>query len=280
MKLKAVTFLFLIASFGARANIYGKDNRVPFHAISDQKIKALASSSIAIVPKERLVSKYSSFILKGTSLQNLLNFCAEVPFAQEELIANCSGALIAPDLVLTAAHCLEASDAFEKYVAVFNYKQNSPGQKTFEVSEEDVFEFSKFEFYQFDQYRGVDLALVRLSRKSTVTPLEVDFKVPAVGTPLFTLGYPLGVPLKLADDSEIQSVDLLDQSFRHQLDTFSVNSGSPIFNAKTLKIIGVHARGTGTNYMPHPKRPCNVWDVGDTKKDFNEANFLSVFEQL
>ena len=53
---------------------------------------------------------------------------------------------------------------------------------------------------------------------------------------------------------------------------------SPIFNSSN-KIIGVLARGTGSNYEQYG-RSCNDWGRGDRDKDFSAANTVKSIENI
>jgi hypothetical protein len=79
--------------------------------------------------------------------------------------------------------------------------------------------------------------------------LEIDFDESySIGSlALFTWLSHLEVPLKLIHPMVKSQGILMTAALAHNLDAFSVNSGSPIFNADTHKIIGVHVRGLGSN---------------------------------
>lgn len=62
-----------------------------------------------------------------------------------------------------------------------------------------------------------------------------------VGAPVYTLGFPSGLPLKLADGARILSIE--GAGFRADLDTFTGNSGSPVFDARTHELLGIVVEG-------------------------------------
>jgi hypothetical protein len=97
---------------------------------------------------------------------------------------------------------------------------------------------------QKNEATGVDFALVRLDRTiPNHLPLVLDLDGGVKkGTVVYVLGYPLGLPLKLADGALVSSV--LDAGyFVANLDTFGGNSGSPVFNASTNQVEGILVRG-------------------------------------
>src|SRR5690606_21640218 len=102
-------------------------------------------------------------------------------------IANCSASLVASDVILTAAHCIDNSPGtrLEDYYAVFNYRQSDPFQTKFKIHKSDVFELKDKVYYRFDKYRGVDIALIALDRKANIRPLKISEEVPRRGTEIF-----------------------------------------------------------------------------------------------
>ena len=63
----------------------------------------------------------------------------------------------------------------------------------------------------------------------------------AVGDSVFVIGNPFGLPTKYADDAKIRS--LTQTGYVANTDTFGGNSGSAIFDAQTLKAIGMLTSG-------------------------------------
>jgi len=93
-----------------------------------------------------------------------------------------------------------------------------------------------------------DYALIRLDRKvKNHKPLAINRgrgleKV----TPHFVTGHPTGLPFKFVGNARvIKDVDGASAYFGTNLDPFGGNSGSPVFNAETLLIEGIHVRGEG-----------------------------------
>lgn len=65
-----------------------------------------------------------------------------------------------------------------------------------------------------------------------------------VGTPLYTIGHPVGLPMKFGGGAEVKQMAEGQRSmFLANLDTYAGNSGSPIFNGATNQVVGLLVGG-------------------------------------
>lgn len=80
--------------------------------------------------------------------------------------------------------------------------------------------------------------------KSLITfqlPLDTSAGV-SIGNELYVLGFPSGLPMKIADQAFVRSIS--DKGyFVSNLDTFGGNSGSPVLKSGTLTVEGILVRG-------------------------------------
>ena len=262
----------LFSSLSLFAAIFGEDNRTDTWKASGFH-QELARSVPALILKKNIQQlSEDQFLLKGRPLLDL-NFCSDENFAHEKIVANCSASLIAPDKVLTAAHCFVGNDyACSTYNVVFDYQANGASEVT--LNQNQIYQCKKMLFYQYDDFFGVDLAVIQLDRPVLDrAPIKISTQL-EVGQKLTMIGYPLGITQKVVDDGVVESINKGDNSFRHNLDTFSVNSGGPIFNQQGQQV-GVLVRGTGLNYVSDESRACYRWYKGN-QSDFAEANDLKV----
>lgn len=171
-----------------------------------------------------------------------------------------TGYLVAADLVLTCWHGWEHFQ-HARQLAVFDYVAGHgcdvpvdlPIASIVEVAATPV--FGPDEALESDRCVG-DWVLLRLARPvaRALTPLQ--FATPTPGARAYTLGYPLGLPLKLADGGRVLGVE--GATMRVDLDTFTGNSGSPVFDADSHALIGLVSEGQPgySDFAPNAARRC------------------------
>lgn len=265
--MKWLLFVFIIPQ--AFADILGPtDDRAP---ISEQsvEIQYLASSVPALIQNFRLQRKdQETTTLLGLPLIEKMKMCKEERFSEESITANCSASLIAPDLVLTAAHCLYGEDyQCPSYSVVFDYHGK-------EVLNENIYKCREVKFFSFDlRNAGIDLAVIKLDRiVKGRKPVRLSTQLKK-GEELFMIGYPLGISQKITTNGIVKAIFKDLYSFRHNLDSFSVNSGGPIFNDKHEQV-GVLVRGTGSNLVMNEAANCYNWGSEPEEKGFAEGNLI------
>lgn len=261
--------LLLVFSLPAYGVIHGVDDRRETTERGNPSLLLdLAQSSPAIIESKRLIPDGETFKTKGTPLSKI-GFCADARFANQTSVARCSASLVGEDLILTAGHCVD--DDFKKWCAeysvVFDFTKDSP------IKRQNVFSCKEVIYRNFEMPFGEDLALIRLTKKVPGrTPITISETPVSIGEKLSMIGYPLGIPQKIVDDGKVTAPSDSSVSFQHDLDSFSCNSGGPIFNSKGEQV-GVLVRGSGTDFTNPPGRNCYDWGI-DSGKDFTEANSL------
>ncbi len=259
----------LLLPAGASADnkiIYGADNRLDyFEAPADRK--TMANSVVSLWDAGDLEANGSKFRLKTTKFTDMIQeqagapLCATEPFREQPVGAFCSGSLVGEDLIMTAGHCITSEVKCKDTKFVFGFAVKSRGGKApAEVPASDVYSCSKIETQKLaasdttgnpmlDQLLGkisdLDFAIIRLDRKVTgrkALPVNA-FKTLKNGDPLFVIGHPVGLPLKVADDATVRDIGEGKAYFTANLDTYGGNSGSAVFNAKTGIIEGILVRG-------------------------------------
>ncbi|WP_127716482.1 serine protease [Halobacteriovorax sp. HLS] len=273
-----IAFLLLNSALAA---ISGDDDR---HEIIDAPvaIQKLSNSIAALVRKENVIPQDDgSFKLLGQSYVESLNFCGDARFVETQtIVANCSAFLVGPNKIGTAGHCIEHNGKVDisGYYAIFDYKVTSHNQEDFIISKEQIFELKDTTQYIFNFPKDKDVAVIELDRVvENRTPLTLSKDRVEIGEEVFILGFPFGLAMKYQDNGSVTRI--FDSSFSHDLDVFSVNSGSAIFSADTNEIVGILVRGIGQNMERDPDRNCNVWGGEISKGDYSgEGNLIELLK--
>ncbi|MBC7171155.1 MAG: trypsin-like serine protease, partial [Polyangiaceae bacterium] len=124
-------------SFGGRFEelIEGLDDRREPYESDDPAFAARALEvSVALVHSGDVTADGSGHVtLAGTPLADWVEgaqgapLCPDERYATQPSSAFCSGALVAPDLVLTAGHCVRTQAACDDTALVFGFAMEAPG---------------------------------------------------------------------------------------------------------------------------------------------------------
>lgn len=234
--------------------IYGKDDRKDLYEVKDPLQKDLARSAaslflithVEITPDGRWAHLETRSYGEGASrILTEDDLCPGEKFWNQREGSRCSGVLVGPDLLATAGHCVETELECGNTRFVFGFALQGRGDVPEVVPAEDVYGCAELvaSHPNFKPEQLPDWALVRLDR-------PVQDRRPAVlnrsgvieeGTPLFVVGNPNNLPLKVADNARVRKD--LGELFMADLDTYHGNSGSPVFNAQTGVLEGLLVRG-------------------------------------
>lgn len=229
--------------------IYGTDDRTEPGESILAHAQTLAASSGALVSASLVDETDAEHIaLRSLSLTEKQHVCEDERFASQPTAAGCSGTLVAPDLFVTAGHCVSAASCPGLRV-VFNYRA-SPRSELETIAAEDVYACASVAARV--ENTTVDYALIRLDRAVTgrqPAPVRVGDRALVRGTPLLTVGHPSGLPQKVAGGATVLSArsDTRDY-FSANLDAFPSNSGSGVFDLESGELAGILVRGPGGDY--------------------------------
>jgi V8-like Glu-specific endopeptidase len=181
------------------------------------------------------------------------NLCPSERFAQQISTATCSGALVGPNIVLTAGHCIQNQTECNRTFIGFDYLMVSPSQLPLRLPAPNVYRCQKILAREYNE--NVDYALLELDRVVRDRPyFQFDLKKEVrAGEKVFAIGHPIGLPAKFCDGLVRDAAD--DDLFDTTLDTFEGSSGSPVFSLQNGLIVGILVDGEN-DFVKHGS--CNV----------------------
>ncbi|SCX99481.1 Ankyrin repeat [Nonlabens sp. Hel1_33_55] len=229
--------------------VFGDDDRYEVSDVSG--IEDYTRATAVMIPKE---SVYGNS-LYGVTLRDRLtyqfgteNMDKNVKYLDQPTIAGCSGFLVAPDIMVSAGHCILTDDDAKGFYWLFDYTTN------LKSSEDGFFiEFDPDNLYEINEvlegklegegeYQK-DYVVMRLDRKvKDRKPYRIRTSgKPANEASVYTIGAPTGLPLKVALNSEVVE-NTPEQWFKTDIDAFPGNSGGPVFDPNGF-IEGILVRG-------------------------------------
>jgi V8-like Glu-specific endopeptidase len=255
MKFIAITIMMMSTAAFAADNkstvVYGEDNRKEVYQAEPLHQK-LANSTAGMVAKYMFDRDGDDFNIKHRmTLEEGLNICPTERFAQQPLLANCSGFLVADDVLVTAGHCYKgmAHDACNTHVWVFGLELTARDTINLDkINKDNLYKCKQVVKATLNNEQ--DFAVIKLDRKvKGRTPLKfrkkgkVDSK-----SEMLVIGHPSMLPTKVATGGTIL-LNFDKYQFTTSLDTFQGNSGSAVFNADSGLLEGILVSGK-TDYIP------------------------------
>ncbi|MGZ3793948.1 MAG: trypsin-like serine peptidase [Bdellovibrio sp.] len=231
--------LISLTAVSTRAAVYNEDDRIePFNA--GAKEAELAKSVAGRFSIDHLRPVGDHFEVNRMTLGE--EKCRKIRFAEQTLGPSCSGFLVRPDLLVTAAHCMTTAENCTQNVWVFDYALKSATDQSYKsVSAKNVYKCKQVVARRYQSFGDVDYAIIQLDRPVTDRKiLEMDFNPnnPALESDTFVAGYPSGLPLKITPGGKVLK-NGNPLSFDTDLDIFHGNSGSPVFDQKTGLVLGI-----------------------------------------
>jgi len=266
--------LFPLAQTAHSRVIYGQDNRVEVSEASPFQQK-LARSAATMISKDNLSRNFLGTLqvsqketlrayLERATPQGL-PVCRGERFVDQPTPGSCSGFLIAPDLIVTAGHCMDDESACSDNSWVFDFKAAPLSNKAgTNIKNEDVYNCKKRVSNYLNSATNLDYAVIQLDRPvKGREPLEINSNDKVKNfTRLVIIGSPSGLPLKVADGASVRD-NQHPHFFNANLDSFQGNSGSGVFNAKTGAIEGILVRGEQDFSIDYANRCIQTYKCSD-----------------
>jgi hypothetical protein len=223
--------------------IYGADDRLDMFQVADTNQRRNADAVVMLVNATDITTNANGTSTLATrNFGTAYNLCASERFRDQPISGFCSGFLVDPSFVATAAHCVEnATLANMRFV--FGYQMSNATTPVTTVPSSEVYRGVRIVGRAIGN-QGTDWAVVQLDRP-VLNRRHVRLRragTVANNTGLYVVGHPVGLPKKLAAGAAVRD-STPTRYFVANLDTYGGNSGSPVFNAASHEVEGILVRG-------------------------------------
>jgi hypothetical protein len=221
--------------------LYGPERRQELTELQDPVIATQVHSIAAMVQPANFSADSTGLVLIGPTLGARYRLCTGQSFAEQPVRAYCTAFVVGTDTMATAAHCLD--EGWKSIRFVFGYQSvQDKDHLAYRLKIDPAEVFAPVEIVSKVKSGGADYAIVRVTPTLSGHPaLKPSAQAVTVNEQVYTVGYPSGLPVKIAGQAVVRSV--LSDYFVSNLDTFGGNSGSPVFNAATHDVVGMLVRG-------------------------------------
>lgn len=208
--------------------------------IHANEIKENARCIAAIVMQEVLLPEEEHcFQLATMNYGTSFNLCKEDPFYSQPITAGsiCTGFLVKEDVVATAVPWVTEENVTSLRI-IFGYQMQDQETPVTKFSHENIFRGVKVLRNTESPGNEIGWALVKLDRKvKDRAPVRLSGKDVNKGQAIYTLGHPVGLPLKHISGPYVLD-DTDEKHFTANLGLYGSGSGSPVFHMGSDEVVG------------------------------------------
>ncbi|NML39965.1 trypsin-like peptidase domain-containing protein [Chitinophaga sp. G-6-1-13] len=258
---------------------YGDDNREDPYTMSPD-MRQLAGKVGLIIDTVHLVKTTDgNYTLHDRGImKSALGTCEGEHFNRQPVVqAQGTGFAICKTVMVTASHCLDNSN-YKRFCIVFGYRMKDSLNANLLIKAEDVYRVESVVTYNAAQ----DYCVFKTDRPlSPEKVLLVSRRVPEVLDQVYSIGYGLGLPVKVASKAFVRSSFSVG-GFICNLDVYTGDSGAPVFWKDS--VIGILTGGI-RDFRFKTKEQCRIafrcedWDCeGETVT--SAFGFMDVCDRL
>jgi hypothetical protein len=203
------------------------------------EIDAVAQNTVLsaeqAITKPPDVPQFKTYRGLGNPIKDWGRAVVRIRRADERDLFSCTGFLVSPDLLMTNHHCIPDERAMHDARVEFDFESQRPAAS-----------------YKFKELvaanEDLDFALLRLHQRWVDrAPLQLAAADLTRGRNLIVIQHPKGLKKRVADeDCRLGHTDIINEGsnvatdFGHSCDTYGGSSGSPVQEAATGRVIGLH----------------------------------------
>jgi hypothetical protein len=223
--------------------IYGTDDRQDIVDLAAGPNRDDVDSVVALFRAGNITDNGNgTSTLRTQNFGTARNLCAGERFREQPTGAFCSGFLVAPDIIATAGHCVNAGNVTTVRF-VFGFRMRDATTAETVIGNAEIYSGASVIGRQ-EVGNGPDWALIRLDRAVTNHRIAGIRRSGKIGDTqaVHVIGHPVGLPTKFAGGAAVRD-NQPSAFFVANLDTYGGNSGSPVFNSDTHEVEGILVRG-------------------------------------
>jgi hypothetical protein len=233
--------LFRIAKQEGRIAEKRVDLRTLTPEIAWQKQVLTNAAAVGVVVEKNKLHAVTDSIFQldiGLTLGQQFKLCPGTPFLDQPVIGLGTAFILNEQMMITANHVF--MDEPDRYVIVFGFEMvNKVGAYEGLIALKDIYYPKRI--IQSDEI--LDVAIFEVTRPLDRPVLNYSISgTPAIYSQIYMIGHPYGLPKKVALDASVQSAGR-EEYFYTTLVASQGNSGSPVFDMNTHKVIGILVSG-------------------------------------
>jgi hypothetical protein len=173
---------------------YGRDDRQDVYQLAGQNL-ADSDSVVALFPSYQVNDLGDgTAALLTVNYGDSYNLCPSERFREQPIGSFCSGVLVVPDVIATAAHCIAGEIEVQNIRFVFGYHMKDTDTPKLVINKSDIYQGVEVIARQLDRNTGSDWALIRLDRPVVNHRIARIREAGMVsdGNALHIIGHPMG----------------------------------------------------------------------------------------
>jgi hypothetical protein len=287
--MKLLFFLTLFINSRAseiqREVIYGTDDRNSIDDTNEKNFKLNSASIAMMVSNDKLIESVNGVLTKitGETLEKAFSLCPGQRFGNEISTGKCTGFLIGDDLLASAGHCVINDSACQENSWIFEFRDGLilHGQvpEDLYIPSKNIYRCKELVARESNPDLKIDYEIIRLDRPVLDRPvLKLSDKIKIEdNADLILVGHGLGLPQTISPGVKILSNENPNY-FLVNSNSFSGNSGSPIFNKKTGEVEGILVRGEQDFEFDQEKNCNNVKICPEDGKGCSGEGVIRIFQ--
>lgn len=225
------------SQYDSRIELFQLDPNIYWQFAIFQKSESIGM----IVEKEKLhqVAKTIYKIDTSQTMGGTYNLCTSEAFCKQPIIGVGTAFISSENSMISAKHVFERS--ITNYVVIFGYRIIQSDGMVEEYFDAENIYYPKKIMHQDEDLDVIEFVVDRKINRP-VLEWEDSSLASKKESEVYMIGHPSGLPLKVALNASIEDTSNPLYCYT-SLDSFQGNSGSPVFNFYSNKVIGVLVAG-------------------------------------